>query len=290
MEIGPLLKKIRNSKNMTQKSLASGIISRNHLSELENNNYYCSYDKFILLLRKLNVSLMEFEELLNQSIFFEEESLLKKLIQANNSQNECDLKKVQKKINSYIKNIRTPSSRIIHAQLLCEAIIEYRKHGKICNPERYALLKKYLISCNDWGYYEINLLNNSLFIYDIETAITLSSSLIMNCKKTQSIMTKEVLILALINMSDYLLKLDLNRESLKYSRLAIKLCENTNRLFEKSLASINAALAQTKIKKSLHPQIEKWIEFLRFSGYHDLADQIDDEVADIIKKNFALKN
>ncbi|ALS38446.1 Rgg/GadR/MutR family transcriptional activator [Enterococcus rotai] len=282
MEIGPLLKKIRNSKNMTQESLATGIISRSHLSELENSNYYCSYDKFILLLRKLNVSLMEFEELLNQSIFFEEESLLKKLMQANNSQNERDLKMVQKKINSYIKKSNNPSSRIIHAQILCEAIIEYRKHGKICNPERFAPLKEYLTACNDWGYYEINLLNNSLFVYDVDTAITLSSSLIMNCQKTQSVMTKEVLILTLINMSDYLLKLDLNRESLKYSRLAIKLCENTNRLFEKCLASINAALAQTKIDKSPQPKIETWIEFLRFSGYHDLANQIDKEVADIV--------
>ncbi|MFT8950240.1 MAG: helix-turn-helix transcriptional regulator, partial [Liquorilactobacillus hordei] len=59
--IGPLIKKIRTDKNLTQKNVSSGIMSRSHLSELENGKYFPSYEKMLGLLQNLDISLMEFQ-------------------------------------------------------------------------------------------------------------------------------------------------------------------------------------------------------------------------------------
>lgn len=67
MEIGQLLKKIRKEKELTQAQLAHNIMSRSHLSELENGNYFPSYDKFLQLLEALNVSPNEFDYLQKQN-------------------------------------------------------------------------------------------------------------------------------------------------------------------------------------------------------------------------------
>ncbi|CAI3257525.1 helix-turn-helix transcriptional regulator [Enterococcus cecorum] len=42
-EYGKILKRIRLEKGLTQKELSAGILSRSHLSELENGNYYCFF-------------------------------------------------------------------------------------------------------------------------------------------------------------------------------------------------------------------------------------------------------
>lgn len=60
MEIGQILKQIRQEKELTQAQLAHNIMSRSHLSELENGNYFPSYDKFLLLLNALDVTPSEF--------------------------------------------------------------------------------------------------------------------------------------------------------------------------------------------------------------------------------------
>ncbi|EUJ28181.1 helix-turn-helix domain-containing protein [Listeria cornellensis] len=60
MNFGETIKKIRKDKNFTQKELSEGILTRSHLSQIETNNYYPSYDKFFLLLNRLNVVFEEF--------------------------------------------------------------------------------------------------------------------------------------------------------------------------------------------------------------------------------------
>ncbi|EUJ45931.1 helix-turn-helix domain-containing protein [Listeria riparia] len=60
MNFGETIKKIRTDKNLTQTQLSEGILARNHLSQVENNNYVPAYDKFFSLLDRLNVTFEEF--------------------------------------------------------------------------------------------------------------------------------------------------------------------------------------------------------------------------------------
>ncbi|MBC1474584.1 helix-turn-helix transcriptional regulator [Listeria grandensis] len=55
MNFGETIKKIRTDKNLTQAQLSEGILARNHLSQVENNNYFPAYDKFFSLIDRLNV-------------------------------------------------------------------------------------------------------------------------------------------------------------------------------------------------------------------------------------------
>ena len=65
-EMGALLKKIRLSKNLTLKELASDYLSVSFLSKFERGESDISLSRFFLLLDKLDVSIEEFYGILYQ--------------------------------------------------------------------------------------------------------------------------------------------------------------------------------------------------------------------------------
>ena len=66
IEMGALLKKIRLSKNLTLKELASDYLSVSFLSKFERGESDISLSRFFLLLDKLDVSIEEFYGILSQ--------------------------------------------------------------------------------------------------------------------------------------------------------------------------------------------------------------------------------
>ena len=61
VEMGALLKKIRLSKNLTLKELASDYLSVSFLSKFERGESDISLSRFFLLLDKLDVSIEELD-------------------------------------------------------------------------------------------------------------------------------------------------------------------------------------------------------------------------------------
>ncbi|EUJ33827.1 transcriptional regulator [Listeria floridensis FSL S10-1187] len=59
--VGSQLKMIRKDMNLTEKELYAGIISRGHVYRIENNQQALSYEKLKQVLKRLNISLQEFE-------------------------------------------------------------------------------------------------------------------------------------------------------------------------------------------------------------------------------------
>ncbi|MDR0921961.1 MAG: helix-turn-helix domain-containing protein [Lactobacillales bacterium] len=271
MEIGEIIRSIRKGKGLSQKELSKNIMSRSNLSELESGNYFCSYDKFIYLLKKLNVSLSEFEEILNNSMFSKEESAIYHFVCAVNSndhQNICTTRDVLIKLQ-----VSSPSQRISQMILLGDAIIEFLKNGKIIHSRKYDSFKKYLSSCDNWGIYEINLLNNTLFIYPIEDVISLSQQLIAKCTRYNSEKIEKTKTDIMINTSNLLIKNKLYKTALEFSNLGISYATKNNFLYEKIILEIHTLIAQSAIDNKIYPTIYDYIKILEFTGYKDNAKE-----------------
>ncbi|MGM0123164.1 hypothetical protein IGI37_000530 [Enterococcus sp. AZ194] len=279
-EFGRIIRHLRLERSMTQKELSNGILSRSHLSELERGHYFCSYDKLLLILRKLNINLLEFDSLLDNSVFKEELLFQSESVQSINSHNLEKIEASYKKLNSYIDNLDSPSMRLKHLRLLYLAVFDYNKHGKINTPEKYESISVYLLSIDNWNFYELNLLNNFLFIFQPNVLTTISKKLLYKLDQDNhnNMNHKQILIKTLINISDLYLKSGDYSYSKKFSKKAYELSLKNNMLFEYSLSKINYYLANIGLYKTINPEIYEFISFLRFCEYGTLVDAIEKDI------------
>lgn len=260
---------------MTQNEVAQGILSRSHLSDLENSDYYCSYDKFLNILNRLNVSILDFEYYLNNSVFYEAENIYKEI---TNFLNTNDLSFIKKNALFYLNKLAEINTlRSKHTILTIKAIIEYREHGYVIND--YSELTNYLIKVNDWTSYELKLLNNTLFIYDADAMDTLGSKLIKKTKKNMQY--TEIYVKLLINLSDYYIKHSNFSKALIYSKEAEKEAFKRNLLFEKILASINSLISISYIDKKIAPKLNDYIQILYELDYKGLSKSFQKQVTKI---------
>ena len=93
VEMGALLKKIRLSKNLTLKELASDYLSVSFLSKFERGESDISLSRFFLLLDKLDVSIEEFYGILSQDNPTHTEKLLESASKAYYQNDSLSLQK-----------------------------------------------------------------------------------------------------------------------------------------------------------------------------------------------------
>lgn len=179
------------------------------------------------------------------------------------------------------------SSRLLHLQLLYEAILEYSENNKIVNKEKFACISDYLLRINHWNYYEINLLSNFLFIFDQEILTLLGNKLLSKLEEDSrtDYNYEKILINTLINLSDVFIKKDEPLTSKKFSIKALKLSLQNNMLYEACLAKINYLLADTYLTKEIDESIYTYSEFLAFMGYDQLVASIHQEIAVCLEKS-----
>ena len=284
MEVGQLLKKIRLEKNLSQKKVSEGILSRSHLSELENGKYYCSYDKFLMLLRRLNISLLEFEERLEESKLRIEDFNLVRFVQIVNSNDVEKIRTLQKNIDEQIK-LDHHSIRLEHLSILCSLLVDYHNNGKITNSTELNMLKSYLGNINSWGVYEYNLIINSLFIFDLSDCIALSKKLMKKLPTNPYSRLTKSRICLLINLSDLLIKNELYELSINLCKEAIALSHSQNLVYEKCLGIFNQSIAETYQGTNLSYEIDEYIHFFTLLGYKQLVENIQLELKLATMKN-----
>lgn len=287
--MGRLIRKIRLEKSMTQKELSEGIISRSHLSELERGYYFCSYDKFILLIKRLDITLSEFDSLLDRSYFKNEKKLYTEAIRAINSQDINKIYESSHKLKLYIHNSKETSRRLLHLDLLYEAVMEYQEHGNIMDYSKYSVITEYLFSINTWNRYELNLLNNFLFILQPDMLEFFSKKLTESLNKNiiDDNSYTPTLTRTLINIGDIFFKMGKYSYSQNVSKKAIDLSFQNHLLYEFILSKINYLLADLCIKESINPLIFEYIHILEFLGYKNAGLQIRDEI-DCYRKKFKI--
>ena len=153
---GHLLKLLREQKGITQFDLSDGILSKNHLSKIERGENDISFQTLLKLLDRLNISLFEFELLLdktqdNQSTFLKDLSIAV----ANNDLyllNELLTREIELKSKS--NNIRHK-----HNVILLKAYIDKFSSTPLNHHEIQEIIQ-YILTVDECGRYEISLFGN----------------------------------------------------------------------------------------------------------------------------------
>lgn len=274
-EYGKILKRIRLEKGLTQKELSAGILSRSHLSELENGNYYCSFDKFLQLLRRLNVSLHEFDLYLKESIYQEDFRRKIKIEAAVNAHDIAEMKRLL----AEFPIVDEKNVRMRHEKLLLEALIEYHQNHQIMNLTRYQEILDYLSRVSEWGMYELNLLANFLFVFDMDTLPLITQQIYKKAnKKNASDEYTYLYLRLLINLSDFYLKNLDYQTCQEIAQQAIAIAYQKNNLFKLTMAKIHFYLADILKTQQIHPNLPLYCQYLESVGLVELSQMIQEDI------------
>lgn len=177
---GVLINEIRIQKNLSLNYLISNIISKSQFYKFVSGESMISVSRFDLLLKRLSMSHEEFYFIYNKK--FDDPNLLFSNIKTSFEEKNLESLEILK--NQFkIKYRSTGNLQDNHLHLLC-SILGKRIQNITYYDFELNIIKNYLLSIDEWSYYEITLLNNTMFIFDYETLNSIISILI---KKTTNI-------------------------------------------------------------------------------------------------------
>ncbi|MBO0467144.1 helix-turn-helix domain-containing protein [Enterococcus plantarum] len=266
-DYGTLLKKIRQEKGLSQKDIYEGIMTRQTYYLIEANSNMPSFDKFLIILEKLFISVDEFLCLLDPEAFPTENHLYYQLSQAVFKQ---DMKRISLLVeDSQQLYTSTNNKKYLHLNLVAQAMTYL--NSEPTNPDTLACLnelmlpiKQYLIGIDKWYLYELRLLNNSLYCFELSEAIALGTlvgkkmDVLKDLEQYQEIKLRLYLNLSCLclNHQDY-------DNTLLFSALAKENAQSDYRLFETIIASLNSEIAQTaKQQQTENPKITHYLSIL----------------------------
>lgn len=162
--IGNALKKIRKDKNIPIRLICDGIMDSGNYWRLENGKIDSSFSTVLQILERMNISIEEFTEEfdLNESLYKSYEADLITFFKNKDVEN---LKLLQQKILNDLKYKKTMKKT--HLYYLTDIYIA--KIDKTWEAKKSKeKIKNYLAKCSNWNSYELTLLNNVLFVYELD--------------------------------------------------------------------------------------------------------------------------
>lgn len=164
--IGKTLKKIRKDKNIPIQFICDGIMDPGNYWRLENGQIESSFSTVLKLLERMNLSIEEFAEEfpLNSNSHKIHETELVTFFKNKDLQK---LKALKERIADDLK--RNKTMKLTHLYYLTDiyiAKIDENWDAQVSSEQ----LRKYLAKSNNWNSYELALLNNILFIYELDVS------------------------------------------------------------------------------------------------------------------------
>lgn len=167
MDIGSNLKKLRLNKGITIKDACGKQINKGNYWRIEENKVIPRIDTFAILLENMNVSIKDYLELFDEH----HNELDQLMLQLKINFERKDIVKIESLILKY-EQLEIETGRNIYTHFSALADIYCSRIKEVpYNPNKIEILKMYLFSCEVWTYYEIRMLNNTLFLYDSDTII-----------------------------------------------------------------------------------------------------------------------
>ena len=166
VEMGALLKKIRLSKNLTLKELASDYLSVSFLSKFERGESDISLSRFFLLLDKLDVSIEEFYGILSQDNPTHTEKLLES---ASKAYYQNDILLLQKYAGEERHKFElTQDKSFLYNSIMLESFLVSVSNKEV-DENKVRELTDYLFSIEQWGKRELIILGNSMSFISTQT-------------------------------------------------------------------------------------------------------------------------
>ena len=167
--IGNSLRDIRKALALSQKQMADGIMSQSNYSKVENGTIEISFTKMLEILDRLDMSLEEFVYINNQ--------YSNKPVKKRNYLNKLKYndKQLLSKYIAELNSIQKPTTKEKELLSVFEALLfiaEDNDYEKA--KEKVAPIWKRLEKYDNWYLYDIQLINNILFIFPPDTALSIS--------------------------------------------------------------------------------------------------------------------
>lgn len=173
---GTLIKKIRESKKMTQEYLSAGIITRTYLSKIENNQSFPSFYTLNCLLQRMDISFDEFYYLLNGKKNSEKDAIINHFFSITSNKSKSELYKCVTNCINYLRT--TKDITIMDIQNICIGLLKLseKKSLKEVSPEIFNVWRR-LQNHDQWFFLEIRLINCILFMFPIDTSLLIGQRL-----------------------------------------------------------------------------------------------------------------
>lgn len=284
MSLGKTIAKIRKDKNIPVKYLIHNCMNRSNYTRFVEGKIEISVNKFLILIKRLNLSLSEFEYINNGYNDCIEQSKLKLQHAINYSLATGDFTNSYELKHQSLKKCKE-NNRLVHNYYyyfycLINLCIEYTQLKPLKN--KYTTpIKNYLLSIDTWTYYELSLFNNSCFALNPRLVDILLKRVIKNLYKYKNYPNnKNEIIRILINIiSLCIYKKEPNKASYYY-KIAKKIKIFDSQIFEKTFLKYYCGLLLViKGKHKGFMYTKKSLSYLKFvndlDSYYPLKNSLN---------------
>jgi len=226
MEIGQVIKLIRKNKSITQQALADAIgMTRPYIARIESGKNSISSDRLTEILEYCNVTYNEFFFMKNDyqiSLKMNEFNRVIKMYYADKIDEIIQFKDEIKE-----KHEQTGDILFRHLYILCHCMENKLDLNKI-KKDYIDEISDYLLSIDEWCYYELALFNNFLFLFNPSTAFLMTKNVLYRADKYKELNSdKNILSFLLFNLLD----LSINHHEYQYTKMIL---DTTKRYYASS--------------------------------------------------------
>lgn len=188
-----VLRKIRENKGLSLSQLSHNIMSDSQLSKFERNETNITYDKFLLLLDRLEITMEEYLYLSKDDSLYSTEALIEKIKTAYINKDLCKLTEY-KEIEQYkAKKLNAIMIKALEKNIDSNIVLDLSELTDACD---------YLFTVSTWGKYEIILFGNIVICLPVEVMLSYVRKLVRQKIKIYEIKTNNKLYIGtLINIS-----------------------------------------------------------------------------------------
>ena len=262
-EHAALIRKLRKDRGLTQEQLTEGISQRGTLAAFESRGTKIGFELLVNYLDRMNVTLEEYQFLLNSNSLSNKQKLTNYLINSKKitpAQEQELLNEFEKTGNIYY--------RLIYAQRKLISNYLYSTIFTSAMKEEIAIIKTYLEKIDTWGHFELAIFSNCLFIFDDDYIIhSFQKSVIKMKAYIDSTYYSEHLSIFILNG----IRLSFNRESSRLRKLfleKLKMLANTHKQ-SLDLAHYKVFTALDRLadgQRSAYKEVEEGIHFFDWLG------------------------
>lgn len=179
--IGNFIRELRIAKNYSLEELSKGIMTKSFLSKVERGKSDLTSENLFKIIDRLNVTFHELNHFHSTSQDNNQADFLTEFQYARKNNNKFLMKKLAEKETELF--ITSRNVRHLHNSIILEQRIN-QIENKSFDTSKTEKIIQYLLSIDEWTYYEITVFSNSMFFFNIEQ-INFFSNLVL--KKTEKI-------------------------------------------------------------------------------------------------------
>lgn len=286
-DFGDIFKEIRIDRGYSQKYVAEGIMGQSAYSKVERNEIEPTFRKWLLILEKLNVSVEEFQYILNKQNLTEKEKLINEFFSLNYNHPD-NLELLKDELVAYLKVDEDYLLRDIF--YACESLIALNTTQSVEKAQLFAKkIWERLEKFDKWYLLDIRLINTILFIFPIDVAVNIGERATKQLIPYNNLKEADILLINIeVNLSVLLIDEQKYPEALSYLEKVIPLCKKYQKYNQLAIAYSRKGIILQKTGKidegSEH--IAKAYSILNAIEDTKLIDDLDKELSYYLDMGF----